>query len=118
MRRQSDFCVSQSPSQTGDEMQRETPLSSEDIAFLTIGPDDPLALVATLIDRKQPRWLIGWRDICRSTDDRTVIASVFPKVGTGDKLLLMHCQRDPKYAGALLAMLEGVMHLALARRLA
>lgn len=34
-------------------------------------------------------WLMGWRDICRSTDERTVIASVVPITGTGDTLLLM-----------------------------
>ncbi len=39
-----------------------------------------------------PRWLMGWRDICRSTDERTVIASVVPRVGIGHKLLLMFCR--------------------------
>jgi len=34
-------------------------------------------------------WLLGWRDIARSTDERTVIAAVIPKVGVGDKYLLM-----------------------------
>lgn len=34
-------------------------------------------------------WLMGWRDICRATDERTVIASVVGRVGTGDTLLLM-----------------------------
>jgi type I restriction-modification system DNA methylase subunit len=33
-------------------------------------------------------WLLGWRDICRSTDERTVIAAVIPRVGVGDKFLL------------------------------
>ena len=27
-------------------------------------------------------WLLGWRDICRNTDERTVIASVVPRRGT------------------------------------
>jgi len=36
-----------------------------------------------------PKWLMGWRDICRATDERTVIASVLPAMGTGDTLLLM-----------------------------
>lgn len=30
----------------------------------------------------QHDWLIGWRDICRATDERTVIASVMPLLGT------------------------------------
>lgn len=28
-------------------------------------------------------WLMGWRDICRSTDERTVIASLFPRSAVG-----------------------------------
>ena len=33
-------------------------------------------------------WLLGWRDICRSTDERTVIAGVVPRVGVGHKFPL------------------------------
>ena len=33
-------------------------------------------------------WLMGWRDICRSTDERTVIAGVIPRVGVGNKFPL------------------------------
>ena len=33
-------------------------------------------------------WLIGWRDITSATNERTVIATVFPKGGVGDTLLL------------------------------
>jgi len=34
-------------------------------------------------------WLMGWRDITNATNERTVIASIVPLVGTGDTLLLM-----------------------------
>jgi hypothetical protein len=34
-------------------------------------------------------WLLGWRDIARSTDERTVIASLIPRVGVGDTFLLL-----------------------------
>ena len=37
----------------------------------------------------QRGWLMGWRDITNATNERTVIASVVPRVGTGDTLLLM-----------------------------
>jgi len=33
-------------------------------------------------------WLLGWRDICRSSDTRTVISTVIPRVAVGDKYLL------------------------------
>lgn len=34
-------------------------------------------------------WLLGWRDICRSTDQRTLIAALVPRSGCGDTFLLM-----------------------------
>ena len=34
-------------------------------------------------------WLLGWRRIARATDERTVISTVFPRVGVGDNLFLM-----------------------------
>jgi hypothetical protein len=33
-------------------------------------------------------WLLGWRDICRSTDQRTLISTVIPRAAVGDKYLL------------------------------
>lgn len=99
------FLIDPKTLSNGIEMQRETPLSADDIAFLTHGPDDPFALSAALIDRKQPRWLMGWRDICRSTDERTVIASVFPKVGVGNKIPLIF--PAPVNPPPLLAALTG-----------
>lgn len=41
------------------------------------------------MDRRSPRWLMGWRDICRSTDERTVIATVVPRGGVGNNMPLM-----------------------------
>ncbi len=42
-----------------------------------------------LSERWNRDWLLGWRDICRSTDKRTVIASVVRRAGVGDTFLLM-----------------------------
>ena len=51
-------------------------------------------------------WLMGWRDIARATDERTVIASIFPKLGSGDTLLLMFPKVDnPCLNGCLVANL-------------
>ncbi|HVA23233.1 MAG TPA: SAM-dependent DNA methyltransferase, partial [Chloroflexota bacterium] len=38
-------------------------------------------------------WLLGWRDICRSTDERTVISSTIPRAAVGDKYLLAFTER-------------------------
>ncbi|MDJ0840434.1 MAG: N-6 DNA methylase [Acidobacteriota bacterium] len=39
-----------------------------------------------LQDRWEKRWLLGWRDICRSSDFRTVIASILPLGATGNTM--------------------------------
>jgi N-6 DNA Methylase len=38
-------------------------------------------------------WLLGWRDICRSTDERTVISAAIPRAAVGDKFLLAFTER-------------------------
>ncbi|MBI5444647.1 MAG: N-6 DNA methylase, partial [Deltaproteobacteria bacterium] len=41
-----------------------------------------------LRERWENGWLLGWRDICRSTDQRTLIASLIPRAAVGDPFLL------------------------------
>ena len=41
-----------------------------------------------VIEERCPKWFLGWRDICRSTDERTVICSRVPRAGVGHKFLL------------------------------
>ena len=48
-------------------------------------------------------WLMGWRDICRATDERTVIAAVVPRVGVGHTMPLFMTAQEPQLATALLA---------------
>lgn len=62
------------------------------------------------IDRRSPRWLMGWRDICRSTDERTVIASVIPRAAVGNKIPLLFPSSDVTalQAAALLANLSSL----------
>ena len=51
--------------------------------------DDVLALAEQWLQQSCPPWLMGWRDICRATDERTVIASVLPLAGVGNQMPLM-----------------------------
>lgn len=46
--------------------------------------------VKTLLSNKNwdKGWLMGWRDITNATNERTVIASVIPRVGVGHKMPL------------------------------
>jgi hypothetical protein len=46
-------------------------------------------------------WLLGWRDICRNTDARTVIAGIIPAVAVGHKLPLMQAAAAPKVMASL-----------------
>ena len=39
-------------------------------------------------------WLLSWRDISNSTNERTIISSVLPRVATGHKLPLVMPSRD------------------------
>ena len=89
-------------------MQRETPLNEDEIAFIRDASSDPLELTGALIDRKQPPWLMGWRGICRSTDERTVVGALLPRMGIGNNLPIWH----PRYkisarsVAALVALLS------------
>ncbi len=70
------------------------------------------ALVALLdewMDRRSPRWLMGWRDICRSTDYRTLIASVIPRSGVGDKFLLMMPTASAPLCAALVGNMDALV---------
>ena len=84
-------------------MQRETPLSEDDLAFIKDAPSDPLELTGALIGRKQPRWLMGWRRNARTTDERTWISNAFPRSGVGDSLFLMHLNVAIDYVPAITA---------------
>jgi hypothetical protein len=58
-----------------------------------------------LKDRWERAWLLGWRDIARNTDARTVIAGVLPRVGVGHTSPLMHPDAEPQEVAALYANL-------------
>ncbi|MCX8033409.1 MAG: N-6 DNA methylase [Thermoleophilia bacterium] len=66
---------------------------------------------ARLAGRWDRQWLLGWRDICRSTDERTVIASVVPRVGVGNKIPLMLLgNADAQFGGCLVGDLCSFAH--------
>jgi hypothetical protein len=51
-------------------------------------------------------WLLGWRDIARSTDERTVISDVIPLAGVGNKIPLILSKCEPQMLGILFANLS------------
>jgi hypothetical protein len=54
-------------------------------------------------------WLLGWRDVARSTDERTVVASIVPCVGYGDKFLLMLPQHKALIVAALISCMDCIV---------
>ena len=62
-----------------------------------------------LEDRWDRQWLLGWRDICRSTDKRTVIPSVIPHAAVNDKLLLMLPVSDTALVACLYSNLASLI---------
>ena len=48
-------------------------------------------------------WVMGFRDICRATDERTVISAVMPRVAVGNKAPLIFC--DKRISTALVSAL-------------
>ncbi|CAJ0864607.1 Eco57I restriction-modification methylase domain-containing protein [Ralstonia mannitolilytica] len=98
----------------------DTPLSDDELATLqpfaaqAPGEARDRALHAELdawMDRRSPRWLMGWRDITNATNERTVIASVMPRVGVGNKipLFLLPSGISAQHAAALLANLSSLV---------
>lgn len=45
-------------------------------------------------------WLMGWRDICRATDERTTIAAAYPKAAIAHSIRNLFVGQEPKYAAA------------------
>ena len=50
-------------------------------------------------------WLLGWRDITNAHNERTLIASVFPRTAVGHKLPLMLSGAEPRLVSLLYANL-------------
>lgn len=63
-------------------------------------------------------WLMGWRDITRATNERTVIAAVIPLAGVSHKMPLMlpECSQDTKKIALLLANLSCLVYDFCARQ--
>jgi hypothetical protein len=62
---------------------------------------------ARLADKWRHGWLLGWRDICRSTDVHTIIASALSRVGMGNNApIMMVADSVVPLAGLLVASMS------------
>ena len=68
-----------------------------------------------LNDRWQREWMIGWRDICRATDERTLIPAVLPRAALANTLPLAVIGR-PEEAPTLVAAMSSLIMDFVARQ--
>lgn len=60
------------------------------------------------MDRRSPRWLMGFRGITNATNERSYISTVVPRLAAGNSLPLMHTSWDASYIAALQANLASL----------
>ncbi|MCC6362200.1 MAG: N-6 DNA methylase [Bryobacterales bacterium] len=78
-------------------LHEEYPLDETDFFWDTPGMTF-LEAAERLIRKRTPKWLLGFRDICRATDERTAIFAVLPAVAVGHKAPLMYVRaRDASF---------------------
>lgn len=60
-------------------------------------------------------WLMGWRDICRSTDERTTICGILPLGGVGHTAPLVFFQQPPHLVAVAVALWSSLVFDYIAR---
>lgn len=73
-------------------------------------------LADQVLPKRLPKWLMGWRDITNATNERTVIASVLPRVAVGHTLPLFSSPKSPKLLAATLANWDSLVLDFIARQ--
>jgi hypothetical protein len=112
----------QRDTQAAEALQAASPLDAEELQGLLPGvlnEDKEAALHwgQQLLRVRCPQYFLGWRDICRSTDERSVIASILPWAGVGHTMPLMFPSKVlPAHIAALLANLDSLVYDFVARQ--
>ncbi|KWW99035.1 putative type II DNA modification enzyme [Carbonactinospora thermoautotrophica] len=110
--------MGRSASAEGTSLPRVTPEQHDDPDFAVL---PRYWVAAELVDEQLAKkgwdrgWLLGWRDICRATDERTMIASLFPRAGIGHTFPLLF-MADATKAACLLAMFSSFAFDYIARQ--
>lgn len=114
------FATGPSPqTEAARQMQHDYPLSDEECTQLMNSlkaEADPWALVWPLLELRRPKYLLGWRNICRATDERTVIAGVAPLSAVGHSMPLINLGASPRLTAAFLGCLTSIPYDFVARQ--
>ncbi|NLJ09897.1 MAG: N-6 DNA methylase, partial [Treponema sp.] len=92
----------------------ELALCVEDEELCAVGgkkyadPEELFTAVEAALEARSPRWLMGWRNITNATNERTVIASVLPRVAVGHSMPLFFSDSDTLRKTCLLANLNAL----------
>ncbi|KKN20351.1 hypothetical protein LCGC14_0936480, partial [marine sediment metagenome] len=62
------------------------------------------------------KWFLGFRDVARSTDERTFISTIIPRTAVGNKIILALTQEDPINICCLLANFNSLIFDYIVRR--
>jgi len=85
-------------------MEEEYPLTPDDAEQVRQAlTGDVIQQGRELVLSRTPKWFMGWRDICRSTDERTVIPGITPAAAFGDTFLLMFPAENTRELSPILA---------------
>ena len=91
----------------GVRMQRDFPLSDDDLAFISDHRGSTLKMVEEIILSKRSRWMMVFHDITSSTSDRTTISTILDgRCGIGNTLNV--CYTDAKFGAQETAMFQGL----------
>ena len=91
----------------GKELELRYRLDEFDLQRIKEAQADPWDIARELLNRFSPKWLMGWRDITNSTNERTTIASALPRAAVGDTFLLMFLPTvEPSLRACLIASLN------------
>jgi hypothetical protein len=71
------------------------PLTDDDLDLIRALGDDEMKLAEAIINRRTPKSLIAFRDICRSTDERTMLSAALPLVAVGHTAPTLFLKGDP-----------------------
>lgn len=91
------------------------PLAADELYVLRESRD-LLVAARAILNRRSPRWLMGFRNITKSQNERTVISSIVPRIAVGHSTPLWFTSEGPHRACALLANLTALVFDYVARQ--
>jgi hypothetical protein len=96
--------------------QQKWPLAESDLRLASTAKEVK-EFAWSLVESKAPKWLIAFRGIARSTDERTAIFSFIPSVGIGHSAPLLFATRlSPRHQCCLLGNLNSLVFDYLTRQ--